>query len=106
MNFRRVLMSLERLYSTVLDVEQLRRTQPALLSAGGDADFQNKNLEQWSVFGLRYFIQPRCLGEITFELFQQGSSIRRSEGKDLETAKGIGSTWYKVHNYNRQAFIS
>ncbi|KAG0145675.1 hypothetical protein CROQUDRAFT_658333 [Cronartium quercuum f. sp. fusiforme G11] len=49
MTRRHVLMSLERLYSAVLEVEQLRRTQPALLSASDTPDSQKNILEQWEV---------------------------------------------------------
>ncbi|KAI7946444.1 hypothetical protein MJO29_010971 [Puccinia striiformis f. sp. tritici] len=47
MRQRQILMSLERLYSTVLEVEQLRRTQPNAHSNGFDMDEVNRQLEEW-----------------------------------------------------------
>ncbi|MBW0476948.1 hypothetical protein O181_016663 [Austropuccinia psidii MF-1] len=47
MHRRKILMSLERLYSVILEVEQLRRTQPSLQSASSDEPDQNKLLTNW-----------------------------------------------------------
>ncbi|KAH9812614.1 topoisomerase II-associated protein PAT1 [Melampsora americana] len=47
MNRRHVLMALERLYSTVLEAEQLRRTQPPPLSANDAPDSIKDEIEQW-----------------------------------------------------------
>ncbi|EFP78101.2 uncharacterized protein PGTG_04057 [Puccinia graminis f. sp. tritici CRL 75-36-700-3] len=47
MRHRQILMSLERLYSTVLEVEQLRRTQPNVQLSGFDMEEANSQLEEW-----------------------------------------------------------
>jgi len=47
MRHRQILMSLERLYSTVLEVEQLRRTHPNPQSNGLDMQEANSQLEDW-----------------------------------------------------------
>jgi hypothetical protein len=49
MRHRQILMSLERLYSTVLEVEQLRRIQPNAQSTGLPMEEFNNQLEEWSV---------------------------------------------------------
>jgi hypothetical protein len=49
MRHRQILMSLERLYSTVLEVEQLRRTQPNVQLSGFDMEEANSQLEEWLV---------------------------------------------------------
>lgn len=48
MSRRQVLMSLERLYSVVLEAEQLRRTQPIPLSEK-TADSASHDIEHWCV---------------------------------------------------------
>ncbi|PLW07966.1 hypothetical protein PCANC_24283 [Puccinia coronata f. sp. avenae] len=47
MRHRQILMSLERLYSTVLEVEQLRRIQPNAQSTGLPMEEFNNQLEEW-----------------------------------------------------------
>lgn len=49
MRHRQILMSLERLYSTVLEVEQLRRTHPNPQSNGLDMEEAKSQLEDWLV---------------------------------------------------------
>ncbi|CAH7665743.1 topoisomerase II-associated protein PAT1 [Phakopsora pachyrhizi] len=80
-----VLMSLERVYTTVLEVEQLRRTQPALISAVSAMETPNDALADWEA---QYEAQKEALWKQLRVLDPLGQSNPHAFVSLISVAKG------------------